>query len=145
MALELNGTTGVSEVQAGIVTDEKLALSANSAEVKEALNATGSAPVYACRAWVNFDGNTTSIRESGNVSSVTDSGTGRYTVNFTTSMPDNNYAASFALGPINTSSSQVTIAGEENKRFATDIGVIIQVQDGGAQTDRAEVYVAIFR
>jgi hypothetical protein len=56
-------------------------------------NVTGSAPVYACRAWVNFNGTgTVAIRASGNVSSITDLGTGRYTVNFTTAMPDANYA-----------------------------------------------------
>ena len=51
------------------------------------------APVYACRAWVNFNGkNTVAIGASGNVSSITDNGTGDYTVNFTTAMPDVNYA-----------------------------------------------------
>ena len=48
---------------------------------------------YKCRAWVNFDGVTTAtIRASGNVSSVTRNGTGDYTVNFTTAMPDTNYS-----------------------------------------------------
>ena len=56
------------------------------------------APVYACRAWVNFDGTTNTagyctIRDSGNVSTVADNGTGNYTVNFTTAMPDVNYSA----------------------------------------------------
>ena len=60
-------------------------------------NASGSAPVYACRAWVNFNGTgTVAIRESGNVSSITDNGTGHYTVNFTTAMPDVNYAVSLS-------------------------------------------------
>jgi len=64
-------------------------------QVKTATNATGSAPVYACRAWVNFDGTgTVSIRASGNVSSITDNGTGTYTVNFATAMPDLNYSVS---------------------------------------------------
>ena len=46
-----------------------------------------------CRAWVNFNGTgTVAIRASFNVSSITDNGTGDYTVNFTTSMPDTNYA-----------------------------------------------------
>ena len=58
-------------------------------------NASGSAPVYAARAWVNFNGTgTVAIRASGNVSSITDNGTGDYTVNFTTAMPDVNYAFS---------------------------------------------------
>jgi hypothetical protein len=54
--------------------------------------ASGSAPSYSARAWVNFNGTSTvSIRASGNVSSITDNGTGDYTVNFTTAMPDANY------------------------------------------------------
>lgn len=54
---------------------------------------------YKCRAWVNFNGNgTASIRASGNVSSVTDNGTGDYTVNFNTAMPDANYSIMGAAG-----------------------------------------------
>lgn len=55
---------------------------------------SGSAPLYSARAWVNFNGTgTVAIRASGNVSSITDNGTGDYTVNFTTAMPDANYSA----------------------------------------------------
>ena len=51
-----------------------------------------SAVAYGCRAWVNFNGTgTPAIRGSGNVTSITDNGTGDYTVNFTTAMPDVNY------------------------------------------------------
>jgi len=51
------------------------------------------ATAYGCRAWVNFNGTgTVAIRASGNVTSITDNGTGDYTVNFTTAMPDANYA-----------------------------------------------------
>jgi hypothetical protein len=54
---------------------------------------TGTAPLYMCRAWVNFNGTgTVAIRASGNVSSITDNGAGDYTVNFTTAMPDANYS-----------------------------------------------------
>lgn len=46
-----------------------------------------------CRAWVNFNGTgTVAIRASFNVSSITDNGTGDYTVNFTTALVDANYA-----------------------------------------------------
>lgn len=62
------------------------------AQVKTATNATGSAPVYACRAWVNFNGTgTVAVRASGNVSSITDVGVGDYRVNLTTAMPNTNY------------------------------------------------------
>jgi hypothetical protein len=53
-----------------------------------------TAVAYGCRAWVNFNGTgTVAIRASGNVTSITDNGTGDYTVNFTNAMPDANYAA----------------------------------------------------
>jgi hypothetical protein len=56
---------------------------------------SGTAPLYAARAWVNFNGTgTVVINASGNVSSITDNGTGDYTVNFTTALPDINYALS---------------------------------------------------
>ena len=62
------------------------------AGLKNHLNATGDTPMYACRAWVNFNGTgTVAIRASGNVSSITDNGVGNYTVNLTTEMPDANY------------------------------------------------------
>lgn len=61
---------------------------------------TGSAPIYGARAWVNFNGiGTVAINASGNVSSVTDNGTGDYTINFNTAMPDANYSAcGFGVG-----------------------------------------------
>lgn len=57
------------------------------------IDAPGVAPLYVCRAWVNFDGATTppAIRASGNVSSVTRNGAGDYTVNFSAPMPDASY------------------------------------------------------
>jgi len=68
-------------------------LVANDPAVKTALNASGDAPIFTCRAWINFDGtNTVSIRASGNVSSITDNGTGDYTVSFAVAMPDANYS-----------------------------------------------------
>ena len=53
------------------------------------------ATAFGCRAWVNFNATgTPSIRASGNVSSITDGGTGRFTINFTNAMPDANYVIS---------------------------------------------------
>lgn len=50
---------------------------------------------YGCRAWVNFNGTgTVAIRDSGNVSSITDNSAINYTINFTTAMPDANYSFS---------------------------------------------------
>jgi hypothetical protein len=58
-------------------------------------NASGSTPVYACRAWCSFNGTgTPAIYGSGNVSSITDVATGKWQLNFATAMPDINYACS---------------------------------------------------
>jgi len=68
--------------------------SAPTARGNLGFDAPGAAPLFACRAWVNFNGTgTVTIRASGNVSSITDNGTGDYFVNFTTNMEVGNYAA----------------------------------------------------
>jgi len=55
------------------------------------LNASGDAPMFACRAWINFNGTgTIAIRDSGNVDSITDNGTGDYTVTLTEALEDTN-------------------------------------------------------
>jgi hypothetical protein len=47
------------------------------------------------KAWVNFNGTgTVAIRDSYNVSSITDNGTGSYSINFTTSLSNANYSVS---------------------------------------------------
>jgi hypothetical protein len=57
-------------------------------------NSSGTEIGTFCRAWVNFNGTgTVAIRASFNVSSITDNGTGDYTVNMTTAMSDANYSA----------------------------------------------------
>lgn len=87
-----------------------------------------------CRAWVNFNGTgTVAIRAAFNVSSITDNGTGDYTVNFTNAMPDVNYSAisngmnntngqtSFAL---NTTTSSVDIRSGNAAGTLGDCSVI---------------------
>lgn len=62
-------------------------------QLRNGLNASGTAPVYVCRAWVSFNGiGTVTIISSGNVSSITDNGIGDFTINFSTAMPHANYA-----------------------------------------------------
>ncbi len=83
------------------VTNAKLSLAANDGEIKKALNADNSPPIYACRAWVAFNATTGStvdgefrctIRGSGNISKVVRTATGTFTVTFSTNMPNANYA-----------------------------------------------------
>ena len=60
------------------------------------IQTTSGVEVYTAKAWVNFNGTgTVAIRASGNVTSITDNGTGDYTINFTNALPDANYAPVF--------------------------------------------------
>jgi len=101
------------------------------------------AVAYGCRAWVNFNGTgTVAIRGSGNVTSITDNGTGLYTVNFTTSMPDTNFATNVtAKNPYNST------AGEMIGLTGTVTTSSVQVRNGTISTmyDVDLVCVAVFR
>jgi hypothetical protein len=105
-----------------------------------------AATAYGCRAWVNFNGTgTVAIREDGNVSSITDNGTGDYTVNFTTAMPDANYAGVVTVGRgAAVSGGFVPIAPDFSDPTTTAYRVITV---GAAFTtlDTGFVQVAIFR
>jgi len=102
--VKVNGTTSATFTTSGITGNLVGNVTGNSDTATKLSTTTGSAPSYACRAWVNFDGtkDTTGavstantnrlIRSSGNVTSVLRNGTGDYTVNFTTAMSDANYA-----------------------------------------------------
>lgn len=111
------------------------------------------ATAYACRAWVNFNGTgTVAIRASGNVSSITDNGTGDYTVNFTAAVPDANYAVS-GLAQLNGSSTNgngntiITLNRiPANALTTSSVRIMSQAIDGsGTFADSLNVCVSIFR
>jgi len=104
------------------------------------------ATAYGCRAWVNFNGTgTVAIRASGNVSSITDNGTGDYTVNFTTAMPDANFTAVTTGGdtPAGTAARNynTTIAA----KATTSVEIISALTSTSAAIDCPAIDVAIFR
>ena len=102
---------------------------------------TGSAPSYTCRAWVNFNGTgTVAVRASGNVTDITDGGTGTYTVNITTAMPDADYAvASSCSGAANTNVNAVETGTQ------TTSSVVVFTNNQSGALDLATVCVSIFR
>jgi len=102
-----------------------------------------SAVAYGCRAWVNFNGTgTVAIRASGNVSSITDNGTGDYTVNFTTALADANYSA---CGLCQRDSPPRWLHFNNTTPFTTS-GVRLSITDHAANAgDSTFVSVAIFR
>jgi len=100
------------------------------------------ATAFGCRAWVNFNGTNGSIRASGNVGSVTRVSTGQYTVNFTTSMPDANYAA-FTNGS-NTPGNDA-VCGFGDATFNTGSVAVTTRNFSAARIDPTDVFVSVFR
>lgn len=68
-------------------------------KVDTVVGSDGTSPVTltkqsAAKAWVNFNGSgTLAVRDSFNVTSISDDGTGLYSVDFGNAMSDGNYAA----------------------------------------------------
>jgi hypothetical protein len=105
------------------------------------------ATAYGCRAWVNFNGTSTvSIRASGNVTSITDNGTGDYTVNFTNAMPDANYSVSGSVKYPPSAGTNVPILGvNRNTNLATGSVRINTTNVADTVVDPDVVSVAVFR
>ena len=111
-------------------------------------NASGSAPVYAARAWVNFNGTgTVAIRASGNVSSITDNGTGDYTVNFTTAMPDTNYCVQGTSGRTTSDVAALTLwqRFDQSSTSAVRVNSTYSTSNNQGLSDFEALSVAIFR
>jgi len=98
--------------------------------------------VYGCRAWVNFDGTgTVAIRDSGNVSSITDNGTGDYTVNLTNALTDANYAVTFGGGE----SGDFFPRNSNNITSNTTNAFRVANRSGNTYFDISMIHVAVFR
>ena len=148
MPTTISGNTGVSQVQSASITAADL----DGAQ-------TGSAPIYGCRAWVNFDGtkDTTGatstantnrlILGSGNVTSVLRNALGDFTVTFTTALPDANYSS--VLSASRDGSTTGGLASIEDTTAPTASALRIRTAATGSASlsiaDRKYVSVAIFR
>jgi hypothetical protein len=122
MGMKVNGTSGLT------FPDTTTLASAGQASV---------------RAWVNFNGTgTVAIRASYNVSSITDNGTGDYTVNFTTAMPDANYALS---GMTYDNVNNIRVISQSGTQVAGSRRVVVANPSGFTYFDSNQISVIIFR
>lgn len=159
MPATINGTTGFGGNLTGNVTGNVTGTA--SAIADGAVSAakldgaqTGSAPIYGCRAWVLFNGtkDTTGavstantnreILASGNVSSVTRTAAGTYTVNFTTAMPDANFASFVDSTPV--SGVARNFSAGSVSRTSGSVAVAVETSDG-AGLDQDPISVCVFR
>tara|TARA_R100001129_G_scaffold175071_1_gene147882 strand:- start:202 stop:594 length:393 start_codon:yes stop_codon:yes gene_type:complete len=90
-------------------------------------NASTTAQIEQGRAkvWVNFNGNSFGIRDSFNVGSVTDHGTGQYTINFATNMSNDDYCltVSHSLNPHNSITHGVLYIYDESSQTTSGVRV----------------------
>jgi hypothetical protein len=109
----------------------------------------GTAIGTLCRAWVNFNGTgTVAIRASFNVSSITDNGTGDYTVNFTNAMPDANYTWVGTCDPTSAQTSDTAVKivfGNSTSNPVAASFRCVTVSSGFAREDFEGVYITVFR
>ncbi len=122
MGMKVNGTSGLT------FPDTTTLASAGQASV---------------RAWVNFNGTgTVAIRAAYNVTSITDNGTGDYTVNFTTALPDANYTANASAQV--TGNVMIAVPNAISNPTTTAMRVV-SVTSSGTNVDVTYCMVSVFR
>jgi hypothetical protein len=104
----------------------------------------------ACKAWVNFNGTgTVAIRAAYNVSSITDNGTGSYTINITSALIDANYAANVSIAGVPGTSDANMVTTDMNSTVrvnpTTTTFTFTAYRLAGSVIDTEFVRVSIFR
>lgn len=128
-----------SSTDFGTVSGQRLEQQTNTS-----FNVTGSAPKFACRAWVSFAGSAATILASGNVSSVTRVSEGAYDISFSTSMPDANYVFSAAANQ--NATSDPLIVGWRTNPAPTASGFRFMLQNWNSnQRDPMRCTISVFR
>jgi hypothetical protein len=170
MPITLNGTSGVTYpdnvlqpngvpapgTNGNVLTSNGTAWTSSTPPAPAALStASGSAPSYSARAWVNFNGTgTVAIRASGNVSSITDNSTGDYTVNFATALPDANYAPvgmAVGFGTTDYGTEKVCLVGQATGSYNTTTPILMSTTQcrigfgNATKQDNTTICVAFFR
>ena len=174
MALNINGTTGISGVDGSASapavtgTDSNTGInfasdtvnintggvtrvivdSSGNLRAGTLTDSSGTNPSTAtqiaqgrAKAWVNFDGTgTPAISDSLNASSITDNGTGNYTVNFTNAMSDTNYCVVQGSNNFGGNNNSVYLKIDN----LTTSSFTVQIVASAAFVDRSLICMAVF-
>ena len=153
MPIAINGSGTITGISAGGLPDGVITTDDIAANAVTYAKIGTTEQGQLCKAFVNFNGTSTvAIRASYNVSSITDNGTGDYTVNFTTVMSDVNYCwavnghrgdgagqnGGFSL-------AYATAANAYTSATVSSLRVITQGSAGSTGIDWPAVCVSIFR
>lgn len=108
-------------------------------------NAAGTREFFPCTAWVNFNGSgTVAIRDSGNVSSITDNGVGDYDVNFAQLMDNVNYSWGGGVKYTTTESVGLLSMGSTDTKTTSALQIRSRNSTIVAAIDSTDVNVQVF-
>jgi hypothetical protein len=118
-------------------------IKSNSSAAPVIQNTSGTEKGQFAKAWVNFNGTgTVAIRDDFNVSSITDNGTGDYTVNYSNSFSNSNYAVvPNANYQFTTSAARLFVGVRAMDTSSVEFHTL---GDGGSLLDSELVSVALF-
>ena len=97
------------------------------------------------KAWVNFNGTgTVAMRDNFNVSTVTDNGTGDYTINFTNAFANANYAMTGSSGGQNSTSNGAVYQYDQATAKTTSAARVLLITTSGGITNTPQIAVVFF-
>jgi hypothetical protein len=154
MPITINGSGTVTGISAGGLPDGVITTDDIAANAVTYAKIGTTEQGQLCKAWVNFNGTgTVAIRASGNVSSITDRGTGNYTVNFTNALPDGNYSTVINVGGGGAATVMISDNGPNlnsggySSTYTTTAGIrfILGYGPSSVPNDADTITVSIFR
>ena len=122
------------------------ALVVNSTATGVSIGTAGYLSSQLAKAWVNFNGTgTVAIRDSYNVSSITDDGTGQYRVNFSTALNNTNYVNFISMGGNSDSPSNDFSTNTNNNSYSqTTTYAVVITRFNGALYDSSIINSIVF-
>ena len=147
MPISIAGSGTITGISAGGLPDDCITTAEIAANAVTTAKLGTNEASGLCKAWVNFNGvGTVAIRASYNVSSITDNGTGDYTVNFTTAMADANYSAlGSIIGTTGAAFEFNSFIGSSNIALNASSCRFATKRDDGVSLDCSVISIAIFR
>ena len=142
MPIAINGSGTITGISVGGIPDGVVDTDVLAANAVTYAKIGTTEQGQLCKAWVNFDGTgTVAIRAQYNVSSITDNGTGNYTVNLATAITDGNHSTNVTASDTGHWGTVCIV----DSFTASSVRMSLTINNGTALADASTVCVAIFR
>ena len=150
MAIAIDGTGSITGISAGGLPNGTVDTDVIAANAVTEAKLGSDEQKGLAKAWVNFNGTgTVAIRDSFNVASITDNGTGEYSITFTNAMANANYAVTGTVGITgSTGASDLFMGGGRQSNYSdirtTGAARIASCNAAGVAEDGAIVSLVVF-